>query len=395
MKKLIVTGAALLIGAVAYAQELPKGNLSKEQVKGVEAALAKERDAKLRHELKAEWEARELKNGDYRMKFWDTIYGPAPADGRSMYISMHGGGGTTARMNDGQWNNQKRLYKPAEGLYWVPRAPTDTWNLWHQEYMDEFLRKAIAAAVLFEGVNPNKVYITGYSAGGDGTFQMAPRMADHWAAAAMMAGHPGDAAGESLRNLPFAIYMGGQDAAYNRNGLARAWKVKLDSLAQGDPGGYIHDVKIYEECGHWMNSQDSVAIPWMAKYTRNPYPKKVVWVQDDVLRDNFYWLGVPAIHRKEGSRTVVKVEGQAIDIQQMDAPVLLLGLNDQLVDLDKPVVINWDGKQIGKIKVKRKAETMKNHPLDKSAYSLDAPYPAVLKIERNGAVKNGATVVEL
>jgi poly(3-hydroxybutyrate) depolymerase len=49
----------------------------------------------------------------------------------------------------------------------------------------------------------------GYSAGGDGVFQIAPRMADHWAAAAMMAGHPGDAAALNLRNLPFTIFMGG------------------------------------------------------------------------------------------------------------------------------------------------------------------------------------------
>ena len=50
-------------------------------------------------------------------------------------------------------------------------------------------------------VDPNRVYIMGYSAGGDGVYQLAPRMADRWAAAAMMAGHPNDASPLGLRNI--------------------------------------------------------------------------------------------------------------------------------------------------------------------------------------------------
>ena len=45
--------------------------------------------------------------------------------------------------------------------------------------------------MLYE-VDPNKVYLMGYSAGGDGVYQLAPRMADRFAAAAMMAGHPNE-----------------------------------------------------------------------------------------------------------------------------------------------------------------------------------------------------------
>ena len=48
--------------------------------------------------------------GQYTMPIWWKIYGEEPAGGRSLYISLHGGGGTTAEMNDGQWENQKKLY---------------------------------------------------------------------------------------------------------------------------------------------------------------------------------------------------------------------------------------------------------------------------------------------
>ena len=42
-------------------------------------------------------------------------------------------------------------------------------------------------------------------------------MADYWAGACMSAGHPNDSILENLRNLPFAIHVGDNDNAYNRN----------------------------------------------------------------------------------------------------------------------------------------------------------------------------------
>ena len=91
--------------------------------------------------------------------------------------------------------------------------------------------------VLFHQVNPDKVYLMGYSAGGDGVYQLAPRMADFFAAASMMAGHPNETSPQGLRNLPFAIYMGGKDAAYKRNEIAADWEKKLQALEEFGSGG--------------------------------------------------------------------------------------------------------------------------------------------------------------
>jgi poly(3-hydroxybutyrate) depolymerase len=157
------------------------------------------------------------------MKYAFIKFGAAPASGHSLYISMHGGGGAPAAVNDRQWKNQIRLYKPVEGYYLAPRAATDTWNLWHQGHIDPMFDTLIENFVALKGVDPNKVYITGYSAGGDGTYQLGPRMADRWAAAAMMAGHPNEARPDNLYNLPFFIQCGGKDAAYDRNKIAAKW----------------------------------------------------------------------------------------------------------------------------------------------------------------------------
>jgi acetyl esterase/lipase len=303
----------------------------------------------------ADWEQKQVSFGEYQMKFAYRIIGEKPADGRSLYISLHGGGNTTPKANDQQWKNQISLYTPAEGVYLAPRAPTNTWNLWHEDHIDTLFLKIIKAAILAEGVNPNKVYVMGYSAGGDGVFQIAPRMADHWAAAAMMAGHPGDAAALNLRNLPFAIFMGGADGAYKRNELAAIWGKRLDSLENVNPGAYKHDLHIYPGLPHWMSRKDTIAVPWMAAFKRNPLPSKVAWHQDDRHHDTFYWLGVPADQAKTGAESIVSLSGNDITIEKNENTALQIYLNDHFLDLDKKIKVIYNGKVIYNNKVRRNA----------------------------------------
>lgn len=213
-----------------------KDPLSKAEAQTARRALTEDRQAFIKSSFGAQWENRELQIGDLSMPFFYQTFGTKPTDGRSLFISLHGGGGAPAAVNDQQYENQKRLYdqtmRTLEGIYLAPRAPTNTWNLWHQSHQIEFLNRLIQLAVIYEDVNPNKVYLLGYSAGGDGVYQMAPRLADYWAAAAMMAGHPNDASPLSLSNLPFTIHMGAEDAAFNRNKKAEEWKGLLEGLAQ-------------------------------------------------------------------------------------------------------------------------------------------------------------------
>ena len=327
------------------AQPFATTTLAKGEAERVANILRKEYEGEVRRDAKAEFDSRVLEADGAKMPFWYAVYGEKPggkSGGRALFISMHGGGGAPKQVNDQQWENQKKLYKPEEGVYVAPRAPTDTWNLWHQGHIDPLFRKLIADMIVFEDVDPDRVYLMGYSAGGDGVFQLAPRMADSFAAASMMAGHPNETQPDGLRNLPFAIFMGGKDSAFNRNQIARDWKVKLDALAAKDPGGYPHEVTIHEENGHWMDRKDAVAVPWMAKLKRNLRPTKIVWLQDDVTEPRFYWLANPS--PKGGQRVVASREGQTITIESATGvEELAVRLDETMVDLDKPVKVVFEG----------------------------------------------------
>ena len=307
----------------------------------------------IRDQRKAEYDGRKVTLGKHTMPFFIRMFGKKPKRGWSVFISMHGGGGTAARVNDQQWEYQKRLYQLEEGIYLVPRAPTNAWNLWHQGHIDALFDRLITNLVVFEGANPNRVYLMGYSAGGDGVYQLAPRMADRLAAAAMMAGHPNEASPLGLRNIGFTIHMGERDSAYNRNRIAGEWQKRLEALKKADAAGYRHLVKIHANKGHWMDRQDAVAVPWMAKFTRTPMPDRVVWRQDDVTHTRFYWLAVSPENAKRGAEITAQKAEQEIRIEKCSVPKVTLMLNDRLVDLDKDVSVRIQDKEIFKGKVQR------------------------------------------
>lgn len=300
-----------------------------------------------------------LTYGDLKLKFAKRVYGEKPADGYSLYISMHGGGNAPAKVNDQQWANQIRLYTPQEGVYIAPRAPWNDWNMWFKRGLDELFEMLIECAVTTMDVNPDKVYLLGYSAGGDGVWRMAPRMADRWAAASMMAGHPGEASQVNLRNTPFMIWMGENDSAYNRNKLAVHHGKIMDSLQLADKGGYIHETHIVEGKGHWMQRADTLAISWMAKHSREPYPDRVVWRQEEVTRRDFYWISIPEGQEcRHKMMVIAELDGNTINIEHSDYTNLRLYFNDQMVNLDKPITIRHKGRKIYKGKLTRTFSTM-------------------------------------
>jgi hypothetical protein len=299
---------------------------------------------------KAELEAKVIVLDGLTMKFEIVRFGPTekPPGGRSLFLSLHGGGGAPPQVNESQWRNQIKLaqgYHPAEGLYLAPRAPTDSWDLWHQPHIDLFFQRLVEDLIVLEDVNPNRIYILGYSAGGDGVYQLGPRMADFWAAASMMAGHPNDASPLGLRNIGFAIQVGGKDAAYHRNEIAAEWGKKLDQLQEADPAGYVHFTEIHEGKPHWMDMEDRKAIPWMEKFTRNPIPDKVIWHQSKVTHARFYWLAVPKESANPGVDIVAERHGQTIAVAAPPETQVFVRLNDAMLDLDQPVTVALNGRE--------------------------------------------------
>lgn len=301
----------------------------------------------IRATRQAEWKDQLIHADGSLLALKEKHFGTKPKEGWRLFISMHGGGNAPKAVNDSQWENQIRLYQPPNSLYIAPRAPTNGWDLWHEPHIDPLFARLIEDAIVLGEVDPNHVYIMGYSAGGDGVYQLAPRMADRWAAAAMMAGHPNDASPLGLRNIGFTIHVGALDSGYQRNKVAAEWKQKLDALEQADADGYKHEVKLHEGRGHWMNLEDRVAIDWMLKFTRDPTPPKVVWKQSSVTHDQLYWLAVPQGEAHSGDLVIASRKAQTITIEKAQGPRRLnILLNDQMMNLDQAIKVEMNGHEL-------------------------------------------------
>ena len=321
--------------------------LNKEQAATARRLLWDDHVAEVQATRGQEWRDQAITLGEHTLRFKQRHFGNKPNDGWSLYLSLHGGGNAPPQLNDQQWENQARLYQPKEGLYVAPRAPTNTWNLWHESHIDDLFDRFLEDAFVLGEVNPNRVFVMGYSAGGDGVYQLAPRMADRFAAASMMAGHPNDASPLGLRNIAFAIHVGALDNGYNRNNVAAEWKQKLDDLQKDDPDGYIHHVELHPGRAHWMNLEDKSAVEWMAKFNRDPLPGKIVWKQSKVTHDRFYWLAVPSGEAKPDVLVVVSRKDQHIEVERAEGVEnLIVLLSDSMVDLDRPVVIRSGGHEL-------------------------------------------------
>jgi hypothetical protein len=108
-----------------------------------------------------------------------------------------------------------------------------------------------------------------------------------------------------------------------------------------------------------MNHKDTVGIDWLSKFKRNPIPKDIIWIQDDILRDQFYWLGTDVATAKKGQKVRVKINGNNIDIIDNQDEVLYVYLNDDMLKMDKKVTVSINGKKVFNGKVSRNADVIK------------------------------------
>ena len=116
------------------------------------------------------------------MRFSLEKIGQPTAKGYPLYIALHGGGAGGSWVNDSQWEAMKTYYRSSinNGIYVAVRGIADTWNLHFESDSYRLYERLIENMIVFENVDSNQVYVLGFSAGGDGVYQIAPRMADRF-----------------------------------------------------------------------------------------------------------------------------------------------------------------------------------------------------------------------
>ncbi|KAI0171028.1 hypothetical protein BJ166DRAFT_589117 [Pestalotiopsis sp. NC0098] len=190
---------------------------------------------------------------------------PSNDSGQPLYIALHGGGGPEKptkesvaeanKINDSAWKDMTTYYKGAiqSGVWVAARGVGDSWDMHFTGASYVLIERLVENMILFGvkdksrdnpvAIDPNRVYLIGFSAGGDGVYRLAPRLAQRFAAVNMGGGHPGSVilgaevppprTGTILRNLantPICVQVGERDSEYA--GRSRLVAQSAEDLAE-------------------------------------------------------------------------------------------------------------------------------------------------------------------
>ena len=229
------------------------------------------------------------------LRFYDKVYGKADPSGFALFICLHGGGQGSEKMNDDQWKNiipfENGGFKTGT-IAVAPRGITNTWNLHFVNETFPAITRLVENYIIFNNVDPNKVYLMGFSAGGDGTYALSERLPYLFAACSPQAGHPNGISTINLCNLPTYFAAGEKDTAYKRNQICVEYCKKVNEQNGKYCGNYIAKVEVVAGSGHsfqcWKLPRNSffngdnkatqskdTAFTFMYSYTRNPNPKGI------------------------------------------------------------------------------------------------------------------------
>ena len=229
------------------------------------------------------------------LRFYDKFYGNAGPSGFCLFICLHGGGQGSAQMNDGQWNNIISFENGAftNGTIAVaPRGITNTWNLHFVKESFPAITRLVENYIIFYNVDPNRIYLMGFSAGGDGTYSLSERLPFLFAACSPQAGHPNGISTINLCNLPTYLAAGEKDTSFKRNEICVEYYKKIMEQNGKFCGNYIAKVEVVAGSGHsfqcWKTPRNSffngsnkatqsndTAFTFMYSYKRNPHPKGI------------------------------------------------------------------------------------------------------------------------
>jgi dienelactone hydrolase len=328
-----------------------------------------------------ETENKSMIYGEAEMKYTVSVIGEPGENGYPVYIALHGGGGTAKEFNDSQWNHMQIYYRDSVecGIYIATRGVRDTWNTHFNDESYPLYERLLANLSVYENIDTNRVYLMGYSAGGDGVYQISPRLADRFAAVNMSAGHPNGVNLTNLYNTPISLQCGENDISFSRHQETARSANRLAELAEkyksaDAPEGYIHTVFLHVGKGHgvrdnqaqrvpqaiirnldeWLQGAEPVAeetntnaVDFVNRFTRNPLPERVIWDlsvrSPESASETFYWLradesireGVVIVNYDKASNTF-RVEKNTAkgDVRIM--------LNDEMVDLFSHVTVVSD-----------------------------------------------------
>lgn len=288
---------------------------------------------------------------------------------KTLFISLHGGGagsGTaSAFMGGGGW-------------WWIyPEVLEKTEHGWTDSGTEQFVMALIEAAKRTGKVDPNRIYITGHSMGGFGSWTIGAHHADVFAGIAPYAGAPTcvkderDVSGPyvavqpgvlpNLFTMPLHFFQSGDDKNVPPEANDFAHKALLE-LKKKWPDGFPFRYDRVEGRGHAPPQEGYLpSQKWLASHVRNPRPAAFLWQPVLPWKKHFYWVYWDRAEM-EAILEVRALEGNVVDIKTHEGSGDVSGLSvlvgPPLFDVKQEVTVRVNGEQLFKGAVQHTFSTL-------------------------------------
>ncbi|HLU49040.1 MAG TPA: hypothetical protein VK116_13185, partial [Planctomycetota bacterium] len=302
-------------------------------------------------ELEEDFKARRVRAGGRESPYTLKDVGERGENGWALVIAMHGGGGVPKRVNDQQWRVMQGYYRDQSGVpgyrYVALRAPTDEWNGFYTDYAYPVIAELVRQFLVFGDVDPNRVYILGYSHGGYGAFAIGMTMPDRFAAVHASAAAPTESEGSArnLRHTPFTYMIGERDLAYGRLERCRAFDGLIAKIRAEETDEKVYPVVLEYQAGFGHGGlPDRDKIRDMIPHVRNAVPRDLTWdVTSPKVRHHF-WLEAPG--EAEGGSIDARIEdGKRIVVTTKKLERAVIWLDRRLVRSDGSIALVVNGKE--------------------------------------------------
>jgi len=280
-----------------------------------------------------------------------------PTKEYALVICLHGAGFTGDSYLE-RW--QTRL-----GDGYVLACPTLMQGTWWTRTAEELVLATIQEVKGRYRIDPDRIFLTGMSNGGIGTYIIGAHHASQLAGVAPMAGGLDSVLMpflENFRHTPVYIIHGRQDQVMPVE-LSQSVDRELSRLKY--PHVYReHDRTHPMAGGHFFPREElPELIAWFDRQRRDPVPKTITVIRDATHLNSFGWVRIDAtdrivafseqlIDQKDElltNRVYARLEAEIIEPNRIEVKTqgvrrYSLFLNRQLIDLTKPVTVLTNGR---------------------------------------------------
>ena len=289
-----------------------------------------------------------------------TIFVPKDYDGGAAWpllLLLHGSGGdqwelTQAAANlDGRSVFHGALEEKVQEPTFLICAPLARGPSGYEQIAEVDVMQTLDEVERDYHVDPDRVYAMGWSMGGAGSFLMATRFPDRFAALMPVAGSMDTELIANARHVPCWNFheLGDREVSPGFTNVAES---VYHSLGLPYHAGIREAAFVWSPWSdHWVGYRMSGSLNEiegiLGTYRRNRFPKEVTLISTELRHSRAYWVRIDSFERySEPARLQARLNGNTIGISSTNVRALTLFLSSNLLDMSSSVRVVQNGQLV-------------------------------------------------